>query len=127
MFSIFDQSNLFSYDAIQDEDIDIWSRPVRPVYNGICSCAVAFVSRRADGAPHPYKITVEHLGLLNPNGYTIMVNIFKYFNHCPLFFLTTYNIFVRYNDTLSCCTLNTFFTFFFNLYKFIITICNIHI
>lgn len=55
----------------RDQDIDIWSRPVGPVYNGICSCAVAFVSRRADGAPHSYKITVEHLGMLNPNGYTI--------------------------------------------------------
>lgn len=59
----------------QDKGIDIWTRPIEPVHNGYYSYAIAFVSRRADGAPYPYNITLQDLGLKNTNGYTIYVSI----------------------------------------------------
>lgn len=59
----------------QDRGIDIWTRQVEPFNNGYYSYAVAFVSRRVDGAPYPYNITLEDLGLKNPNGYSIIVSL----------------------------------------------------
>lgn len=61
----------------QDLDIDIWTRPVEPVCNGNYSYAVAFVSRRSDGTPTPYKISVKHLGLEHHAGYTVKVKNYK--------------------------------------------------
>lgn len=71
----------------QDKGIDIWTRPVEPFNNGYHSYAVAFVSRRVDGAPYPYNITLEDLGLKNPNGYSIVVsyNIFLLISSIELF------------------------------------------
>lgn len=57
--------------VFRDKGIDIWTRPVEPVHRGNYSYAVAFVSRREDGAPYPYKITLEDLGLNHHIGYTI--------------------------------------------------------
>ncbi|XP_050536026.1 alpha-N-acetylgalactosaminidase-like [Daktulosphaira vitifoliae] len=61
--------------VFRDKEIDIWTRPVEPVHNGYYSYAVAFVSRRSDGAPFAYKILLKHLRLDSPNGYTI-TNLF---------------------------------------------------
>ncbi|XP_060833878.1 alpha-N-acetylgalactosaminidase-like [Rhopalosiphum padi] len=61
--------------VFRDKGIDIWTRPVEPFNNGYHSYAVAFVSRRVDGAPYPYNITLEDLGLKNPNGYSL-INLF---------------------------------------------------
>ncbi|CAI6346860.1 unnamed protein product [Macrosiphum euphorbiae] len=58
--------------VFRDKGIDIWTRPVEPFNDGYHSYAVAFVSRRVDGAPYPYNITLEDLGLTNPNGYSII-------------------------------------------------------
>lgn len=60
----------------QDQGIEIWTRPVEPVYRGQYSYAVAFVSRRTDGAPYPYTIAIEDLGMAHYIGYTIKVNFF---------------------------------------------------
>lgn len=57
----------------QDNGIDIWTRPVEPVHHEEYSYAVAFVNRRSDGAPYPYKITLDDLGLKHKIGYTIKV------------------------------------------------------
>uniref|UniRef100_A0A2S2QTT3 Alpha-galactosidase n=2 Tax=Sipha flava TaxID=143950 RepID=A0A2S2QTT3_9HEMI len=57
--------------VFREHNIDIWTRPIEPVYRGQYSYAVAFVSRRADGAPYPYKITLEDLGMTHYIGYTI--------------------------------------------------------
>lgn len=62
----------------QDKGIDIWTRQIEPIYNGYHSYAIAFVSRRVDGAPYPYNITLEDLGLKNPNGYTVVVSTYLY-------------------------------------------------
>jgi len=73
----YSSSNVFAlflyYTVFQDKGIDIWTRPVEPVHHGNYSYAVAFVSRREDGAPYPYKITLEDLGLNHRIGYTIKV------------------------------------------------------
>jgi hypothetical protein len=61
--------------VFRDKGIDIWTRPVEPFNDKYHSYAVAFVSRRVDGAPYPYNITLEDLGLKNPNGYSI-VNLY---------------------------------------------------
>ncbi|KAK7604891.1 hypothetical protein V9T40_006077 [Parthenolecanium corni] len=53
----------------REKSIDIWVRPISPIIDGYHSHAVALVSRRTDGAPYVYNITLEHTGLLNPNGY----------------------------------------------------------
>lgn len=42
------------------------------------SYAVAFVSRRNDGNPYAFNITVEKLGMHNPSGYIVNVS-FKQF------------------------------------------------
>ncbi|EDV37725.1 uncharacterized protein Dana_GF11268, isoform B [Drosophila ananassae] len=52
--------------------IEVWQRPITPVAkNGHHSYAVAFVSRRDDGAPYRITFTIKELGLKNPNGYTV--------------------------------------------------------
>lgn len=60
---------------LQDNSIDIWTRPIEPVYKNYFSYAVAFVSRRVDGTPFTYNITLTDLGLHNPKGYNILVSI----------------------------------------------------
>ncbi|XP_061386356.1 alpha-N-acetylgalactosaminidase [Musca vetustissima] len=52
--------------------IEVWSRPITPVIlNGEYSYAVAFVSRRADGAPYTIKFKLSELNLTNPRGYSV--------------------------------------------------------
>lgn len=52
--------------------IEVWQRPITPVTkSGEHSYAVAFVSRRDDGAPYRIPFTVKELGLNNPNGYKV--------------------------------------------------------
>ncbi|XP_055918946.1 alpha-N-acetylgalactosaminidase [Eupeodes corollae] len=53
-------------------DIEVWARPITPTSEaGEYSYAVAFVSRRADGAPYSIKVTLKELGLKNTKGYKI--------------------------------------------------------
>ncbi|VVC36751.1 Aldolase-type TIM barrel,Glycoside hydrolase superfamily,Glycoside hydrolase, family 27 [Cinara cedri] len=71
-----DALGMQGYRVFRDRGIDIWTRPVEPVRGGSYSYAVAFVSRREDGAPTPYTITLEHLGLKHYTGYTVK-NLFN--------------------------------------------------
>lgn len=79
--------------VFQDQGIEIWIRPVEPVYHGQYSYAVAFVSRRTDGAPYPYTIALEDLGMTHYIGYTIKVNVFA--TTVPLYYKCRVMMFVH--------------------------------
>ncbi|XP_050536028.1 alpha-N-acetylgalactosaminidase-like [Daktulosphaira vitifoliae] len=80
--------------VFRDKGIDMWTRKIEPIRNGQYSYAVAFVSRRVDGAPYPYNITLQDLGLVNPEGYTI-TNLFGQRNIFNCVFTPTMNVKVR--------------------------------
>uniref|UniRef100_A0A1B0AF32 Alpha-galactosidase n=1 Tax=Glossina pallidipes TaxID=7398 RepID=A0A1B0AF32_GLOPL len=53
-------------------DIEVWSRPIIPVRtDGNHSYAVAFVSRRSDGAPYAIKFRLNELNLVSEKGYIV--------------------------------------------------------
>lgn len=54
--------------------VEVWSRPVEPIVNGFHSFAVAIVSRRTDGHPHGFNVTLKELSLDYPNGYIVKVS-----------------------------------------------------
>jgi len=86
--------------VFKDKGIDIWTRPVEPVHHGMYSYAVAFVNRRSDGAPFPYSITLNDLGLKNQVGYTIK-NLFdkQSTNNTNVYVLSKSVIKVRINPS----------------------------
>ncbi|XP_037947115.1 alpha-N-acetylgalactosaminidase-like [Teleopsis dalmanni] len=52
-------------------NIEVWTRPITPVStSGEYSYAVAFVSRRTDGAPYTTKFILQEIGLRNIRGYS---------------------------------------------------------
>lgn len=51
--------------------IEIWSRPITPIYQTHYSFAVAFVNRRTDGTPSDVAVTLRELGLQSPTGYRV--------------------------------------------------------
>lgn len=53
------------------ENIQVWTRPIAPVYQTYYSYAIAFVSYRTDGIPYTFNSTLKGLGLLYSGGYTI--------------------------------------------------------
>lgn len=53
--------------------IEIWSRPISPIYQTYYSYAVAFVNRRTDGTPSDVAVTLRELGLQSPTGYRVEV------------------------------------------------------
>ncbi|KAL7635615.1 UNVERIFIED_CONTAM: hypothetical protein RMT77_013432 [Armadillidium vulgare] len=55
----------------QENNIDIWTKPVSPVYDDSYSYAIAFQSGRDDGMPYKLTVTVEELGLTDEAGYEI--------------------------------------------------------
>jgi len=59
--------------VFQDNDIETWSRPIEPIEKDFHSYAIAFVNRGSFGTPLVYTITLNNLGLYNPNGYKIIV------------------------------------------------------
>jgi len=58
---------------LQHNGIEIWARPITPVYQNYFSYAVAFVNRRTDGTPSDVAVTLRELGLMNPGGYSVEV------------------------------------------------------
>jgi hypothetical protein len=66
---------LFCY-FLQHNGIEIWARPITPVYQNYFSYAVAFLNRRTDGTPSDVAVTLRELGLLNPGGYSVDVRYF---------------------------------------------------
>ncbi|EDW76064.1 alpha-N-acetylgalactosaminidase [Drosophila tropicalis] len=51
--------------------IEIWSKPVGPIYKNFYSYAIAFLNRRTDGTPSDISVTLKELGLLNTYGYRV--------------------------------------------------------
>jgi alpha-N-acetylgalactosaminidase len=51
--------------------IEIWARPVTPIYENYFSYALAFVNRRTDGTPSDVAVALHEMGLLSPTGYRI--------------------------------------------------------
>ncbi|KAK9872087.1 hypothetical protein WA026_016132 [Henosepilachna vigintioctopunctata] len=51
--------------------IEIWSRPITPLYQTYFSYAIAFVNRRTDGTPSDVAVTLKELGLTSPTGYQV--------------------------------------------------------
>ncbi|KAJ8971807.1 hypothetical protein NQ317_010782 [Molorchus minor] len=51
--------------------IEIWSRPITPLYQNYFSYAIAFINRRTDGTPSDVAVTLKELGLTSPTGYRV--------------------------------------------------------
>ncbi|EDV99462.1 alpha-N-acetylgalactosaminidase [Drosophila grimshawi] len=51
--------------------IEIWSKPISPVYQSFYSYALAFINRRSDGTPSDISVTLKELGLTNNYGYRV--------------------------------------------------------
>lgn len=54
--------------------IKIWLRPITPFVNGSLSYAVAWVSKRDDGAPYALTVKLCDLGLNHVQGYKVTVS-----------------------------------------------------
>ncbi|XP_030379086.1 alpha-N-acetylgalactosaminidase [Scaptodrosophila lebanonensis] len=58
--------------VLMKKQIEVWRRPITPVtLQREYSYAIAFVSRRADGAPYSITFKLKELGLLNVDGYNV--------------------------------------------------------
>jgi len=55
----------------KQKGIEIWARPIMPVYRAKYSYAIVFLNRRTDGTPSEVSVTLKELGLDNPTGYHI--------------------------------------------------------
>jgi len=55
----------------KQKGIEIWARPIMPVYRAKYSYSIVFLNRRTDGTPSEVSVTLKELGLDNPNGYHI--------------------------------------------------------
>merc|ERR1712141_655514 len=55
----------------KQKGIEIWARPIMPVYRAKYSYAIVFLNRRTDGTPSEISVTLKELGLDNPSGYHI--------------------------------------------------------
>lgn len=54
-------------------NMEMWVRPVSPIVRGQHSYAVAFASRRTDGHPHAFNVTLKDMNLNNEFGYQVKV------------------------------------------------------
>merc|ERR1711962_616042 len=50
----------------KQKGIEIWARPIMPVYRAKYSYAIVFLNRRTDGTPSEVSVTLKELGLDNP-------------------------------------------------------------
>ena len=60
-----------SANSFQQKGIEIWARPVMPVFRGKYSYAIVFLNRRTDGTPSEVSVTLRELGLDHGDGYHI--------------------------------------------------------
>ncbi|EDW57218.1 alpha-N-acetylgalactosaminidase [Drosophila virilis] len=56
---------------LMKNNIEVWRRPITPTADAEYSYAVAFVSRRVDGAPYAISFTLKDLSLNNEYGYGV--------------------------------------------------------
>ncbi|XP_071452764.1 alpha-N-acetylgalactosaminidase-like [Hetaerina americana] len=80
----------------QNNNVEVWTRPVMPVQNNQSSYAVVVLSRRTDGTPFKISVLLELLGLTNPAGYAFE-ELFDGVTHGEL--LPTDDFEVRVNPT----------------------------
>lgn len=59
------------FQYFQQKGIEIWARPILPVYRGKYSYSIVFLNRRTDGTPSEVSVTLRELGLDNTDGYHI--------------------------------------------------------
>jgi len=55
----------------KQKGIEIWARPLMPVFRSKYSYSIVFLNRRTDGTPSEVSVTLKELGLDNPTGYHI--------------------------------------------------------
>nr|XP_018901717.1 PREDICTED: alpha-N-acetylgalactosaminidase-like [Bemisia tabaci] len=55
--------------VLRERQIEIWKRELKPEDEYGSKYAVVIVSRREDGTPYPYNVTLQAIGLTHPNGY----------------------------------------------------------
>jgi len=55
----------------KQKGIEIWARPIMPVYRSKYSYSIVFLNRRTDGTPSEVSVTLKELGLDNVAGYHI--------------------------------------------------------
>ncbi|CAG2057048.1 unnamed protein product [Timema podura] len=53
----------------------VWTRAISPKQGDQFSYAVALVSRRTDGIPHPFSVSLEEIGLNNTAGYHFKISV----------------------------------------------------
>lgn len=58
--------------------IEVWARKVLPKVGDEYSYAIAFVSRRVDGHPHEFPISLKDLSLKSKFGYQVKVKFIKF-------------------------------------------------
>ena len=71
LFHIFIFEEINSDFFFQQKGIEIWARPILPVYRGKYSYAIVFLNRRTDGTPSEVSVTLRELGLDHNDGYHI--------------------------------------------------------
>eukprot|EP00096_Caligus_rogercresseyi_P001710 TRINITY_DN1285_c0_g1_i1.p1 TRINITY_DN1285_c0_g1~~TRINITY_DN1285_c0_g1_i1.p1 ORF type:complete len:498 (-),score=95.81 TRINITY_DN1285_c0_g1_i1:201-1694(-) len=55
----------------KQKGIEIWARPILPVFKGRYSYGIVFLNRRTDGTPSEVSVTLKELGLDSEEGYHI--------------------------------------------------------
>lgn len=68
-------------------DVEVWARKVLPKVGENYSYAVAFVSRRTDGHPYAFNVTLNDFGLQNQFGYQVKVRILMQSSRISISFL----------------------------------------
>lgn len=79
--------------------IEVWARKVLPKVGNEYSYAVAFVSRRTDGHPHEFPITLKDLKLENKFGYQVKVNFILIERTSSLTFIPLQDLFHSHKKT----------------------------
>lgn len=75
MYDVYAKTGIQGRRIYKHKGIEIWSRPIAPVYQTYYSYAVVFVNRRTDGTPSDVAVTLRELGLQSPTGYRVEVDV----------------------------------------------------
>nr|CAD7460495.1 unnamed protein product [Timema tahoe] len=105
-------SKCYSYCSQDDSNTtQVWTRAISPKQGDQFSYAVALVSRRTDGIPHPFSVSLEEIGLNNTAGYHFkrccrgkyLLQLSSFYdvkrNESVVVLDKSYNIPVRLNDS----------------------------
>lgn len=88
-----DFSHFTSSLAKISSEIQVWVKPISPVIKGTFSYAVAWTSKRDDGAPYAIQTSLAKLGLVHEDGYLVTVQKQQI---CPLLKQKSYQVFFFY-------------------------------